>query len=125
MLTIPEIESLIASGEGYNVEFKVSLPYVATKLPPAIFKTEGMFSIVISKKTRVETRVETREETREEIIKNMQLNPKITTSELAELIGITPKGVEYQIRNLKKEKIIKRVGANKGGSWLVIKGNKK
>jgi len=47
------------------------------------------------------------------------VNPLITTSEIAEKAGVTPKGVEWNIGKLKKEGLIKRVGPDKGGHWEV------
>jgi len=43
------------------------------------------------------------------------------TPEMAEIVGISPKGVEWQIAKLKKEDRIKRIGPDKGGYWEVIK----
>ena len=62
-----------------------------------------------------------REKTREKILRLIRENPEITTSELAEKSGVTPKGVEWNIGKLKKEGFIKRVGPDKGGHWEVIK----
>ena len=46
-------------------------------------------------------------------------NTLITTSEIAEKVGVTPKGVEWNIGKLKKEGLIKRVGPDKGGHWEI------
>ncbi len=62
----------------------------------------------------------TREKTREKIINLINEDATITTQELAEILNITPKGVEWQIGKLKKEGILKRVGARKGGYWEVL-----
>ncbi|MBU4562855.1 winged helix-turn-helix transcriptional regulator, partial [bacterium] len=48
-------------------------------------------------------------------------NPKITSAELAEILEITVKGVEWNIKKLKEEGIIKRIGPAKGGYWEIIK----
>jgi ATP-dependent DNA helicase RecG len=63
----------------------------------------------------------TREKTtREKIIQAIQQNNAITTSELAKVIGgISTKGIEYQLKKLKKDKIIIRIGPDKGGYWRV------
>jgi len=42
-------------------------------------------------------------------------------NELAEIVGISQKGVEWQISKLKKEGRIKRIGPDKGGHWEAIK----
>jgi ATP-dependent DNA helicase RecG len=64
--------------------------------------------------------VQTRGKTREKILRLIAKNPLITTTELAEAAGITPKGVEWQISQLKKDGVLKRVGPAKGGHWEVV-----
>jgi ATP-dependent DNA helicase RecG len=91
-------------------------------LPKPLYEeSSGAFVVTFQKevKTREKTRVETREKTREKIIRMMKENPEITTEELAELAGITSKGIEWQIRKLKEEKIIKRHGSTREGRWEV------
>jgi len=62
----------------------------------------------------------TREKTREKILALIAANPTISTNELAEEIGITLKGIEWQLRQLKQAGRLKRVGPRKGGRWEVI-----
>ena len=50
----------------------------------------------------------------------IEQNPKITTGEIAEKIGVTPKGIEWNIGKLKKEGLIKRIGPDKGGHWKIV-----
>jgi ATP-dependent DNA helicase RecG len=40
---------------------------------------------------------------------------------LAELLGLTIKGIEYHLTKLKKQGIIERIGPNKGGYWKINK----
>ena len=47
-------------------------------------------------------------------------NPSITTAELANRIGITTKGIEWQIGRLRKKGILERTGPAKGGHWKVV-----
>ena len=63
----------------------------------------------------------TREKTREKVIDLIKNNPKITTAELAEILEITVKGIEWNLVKLKEKGIIKRIGPAKGGYWEVIK----
>ena len=44
--------------------------------------------------------------------------------ELAGEIGITEKGVEWQMKKLQDERIIQRIGPAKGGYWKVIEEDK-
>ena len=58
--------------------------------------------------------------TMEKKISLIEQNSKVTTKELSTLIGITEKGVEWQLTQLKKNKLIIRVGSNNGGHWQVL-----
>ena len=73
-------------------------------------------------KTREKSK-ETREKTREKIVKAIGQNPSITTTDLSEILGITVKGVEWQLKQLKSQGIIRRVGADRGGYWEVVSDN--
>jgi ATP-dependent DNA helicase RecG len=46
--------------------------------------------------------------------------PEITSSELAAELGITGKGVEWQLSRLRTSGRIRRVGPDKGGHWEVV-----
>lgn len=59
--------------------------------------------------------------TREKIVQIIINNPNVTTSELAEQLELTTKGIEWQLKQLKEQNIIRRVGADKGGYWEVVK----
>ena len=48
------------------------------------------------------------------------MNNTITTSDLASEIGITEKGIAYHIDKLKSDKILIRVGPDKGGHWEIL-----
>ena len=48
---------------------------------------------------------------------NLTENPKISAKKLSLLVGISSRKIEENIRKLKEEKIIERVGANRGGYW--------
>jgi predicted HTH transcriptional regulator len=63
----------------------------------------------------------TREKTREKILNLIYSNSYITTIEIAEIVGITIKGVEYHLSKLKKEDCLERIGPDKGGYWKIKK----
>ncbi len=63
----------------------------------------------------------TREKTREKILGLIKRYPNITTSELAEQTALSVKGIDWNIRILKKQGLIKRIGPDKGGHWEVVK----
>ena len=55
-----------------------------------------------------------------EILRLIRDNPQISAPERAKALGITVKGVEWQIRNLKASGLLKHTGPTKGGRWEVI-----
>lgn len=62
----------------------------------------------------------TREKTREKILRVLAASPEISMVGLTEQPGISAKWVEWQIREMKKAGILKRIGPDKGGQWKVI-----
>ena len=63
----------------------------------------------------------TQETTQEKIIDLIKEKPNITQAQIAKVLGITRDGVSYNIKKLKENKIIERIGATKKGSWKIIK----
>ena len=72
--------------------------------------------------TSEKTRGNTREKTREKIIRSLKANPEITMERLAEIVGISSKGVEWQINKLKEDGVVRRIGPAKGGHWEIVTG---
>jgi ATP-dependent DNA helicase RecG len=64
---------------------------------------------------------ESAEKTRVKILSVLKATSYITINDLAEIVGISQKGIEWQITKLKKEGKIKRIGPAKDGHWEVIK----
>lgn len=58
--------------------------------------------------------------TREKVLRLIAEAPSITTAELAQRIGITAKGIEWQLGKLKANGQIRRVGPAKGGHWGIV-----
>ena len=57
--------------------------------------------------------------TKEKILIIMREIPEISAKGIAEMIKITPRGVEKNISEMKTAGLIKRVGPPKGGYWVV------
>ena len=62
-------------------------------------------------KIRVKTRVK--------IIELIKENPSITIPEIASETGLTVKGIEWNLKKLKEDGKLKRIGPDKGGYWAV------
>ena len=54
------------------------------------------------------------------ILTYLKKNPNSTIKELAQLLGISSRGVEKQIATLKKEERLRRVGSTRKGHWEVL-----
>ena len=54
------------------------------------------------------------------VVVAMRENPKITREELATQLNVTLRGIEWQVAKLQKDKVIRRVGGRKFGSWEVL-----
>ncbi|KKQ06964.1 MAG: hypothetical protein US16_C0005G0022 [Candidatus Moranbacteria bacterium GW2011_GWE2_36_40] len=61
------------------------------------------------------------EKSSEKILNLMRKRAKISAKEVAEKLGISSRAVEKQIAKLREEKLIKRIGSDKGGYWEVVK----
>ena len=59
------------------------------------------------------------EKTTEKIIRILKERPYATAGQLAEELGLTIDGVDYNIRKLKKQGRIVRIGGDKGGHWEI------
>ena len=44
----------------------------------------------------------------------------MTAAALSRRLGMSVKGVEWQLKRLKSKGIIRRMGANRGGHWEII-----
>lgn len=93
---------------------------------PVIEADEHWFAITFKRKTALkgpekgmEKGSASREKTREKIFAIIMANTRITMNELAEKTGLSIKGIEKNMRLLKQENVLKRVGPDKGGHWEV------
>ena len=117
----PEFE---ASGE-----FVTRIRRAALAGQPVVFTGGAGFGVDTGEKTREETdtpgektegtREIAREKTREKILALFVADPAITTTRMAEEIGISRKGIEWQIRRLKSAGRLEHIGPDKGGRWRV------
>lgn len=62
------------------------------------------------------------EKTVEKIFALIKADPQITQKQIMDKTGLTRRGVEWNLKKLKDEGHIKRVGPDKGGRWEVAAG---
>jgi ATP-dependent DNA helicase RecG len=61
-----------------------------------------------------------REKTRDKILGLIRADAGISMEAMALSLGLTRKGVEWQVRKLKQSGLLRRVGADKGGHWEIL-----
>jgi ATP-dependent DNA helicase RecG len=61
------------------------------------------------------------EKTVEKIFSLIKTNPQITQKEIMEKTELTRRGIEWNLKKLRNQGRIRRVGPDKGGHWEVIK----
>lgn len=59
-------------------------------------------------------------DTTQKILEAMKADPSVSRNRLAEICGITPDGIKWQLKKLQNKGIIRRVGPDKGGHWEII-----
>ena len=59
-----------------------------------------------------------------EILKNIENSPNIAINKLSEILGLKYETTRWNVRNLQKKGVIRRVGSNRGGYWEIIQNNK-
>ena len=94
---------------------------------PEILETAANVTVVLrngktgadNPKTTENTTQKTTEKTTEKIVRILKGRPYATAGQLAEELGLTVDGVDYNIRKLKKQGRIIRIGGDKGGHWEI------
>ncbi len=94
----------------------------AVKLPEPQFRTEGMFTLTLSRPEKSSGKSSGKSSSagaREKIIILIKEEPSLTREELANTLGITIKGIDYHLSKMQKEGILKREGSRKTGTWVL------
>ncbi|MDR2692156.1 MAG: DUF4062 domain-containing protein [Dysgonamonadaceae bacterium] len=79
----------------------------------------------INKEKVSENSEKTVEKTVEKILKLIKENPAVTQSELIKITGLSRRGIEWNIAQLKAKGMIAREGPDKGGCWKINNKAKK
>ena len=70
--------------------------------------------------TSTEKNNESTQKSTQKILELIAENPKVTTQEMADSIGIIRRSVAKHIKKLQEQGIIRRVGPDKGGHWEIV-----
>ena len=77
-------------------------------------------NLLDNREMKIKSNVESKEKSKEKIMRFISENPQITTNQLVELANLSIAGVEKNLRQLKEQNLIRRVGPDKGGHWEVL-----
>lgn len=97
------------------------LPQISEDFQNELTSVKLLYKLDISSNIPAQkTRVKTRVKTREKILELIGSNPNITNQELADELELTVKGIEWQIKKLKENGNLVRIGSARSGYWEVI-----
>jgi len=74
-----------------------------------------MFTIVFKKRSIKKTT----QKTSEKILSLLKEKPDLTISQMAEIIDVTGRSIERNVKILKDKGKLKRIGSDRGGYWEV------
>ena len=83
-----------------------------------------MINDPIDETAKMSTQETTQETTQEKILNLIKNNPEITQTQMAEVLGLTRDGISYNIKQLKENNVIDRIGSTKNGKWIIKKERK-
>ena len=89
---------------------KITVPKVAEKVN--VNATE--------KVNATENVIDASQKTSQKIIDLIKEDPYISTSKMAEIIGVDRRNIARNIKKLQEQGVVRRVGPDKGGFWEVI-----
>lgn len=72
-----------------------------------------------SPETLQKTLQETLQKRDAEIVRMMKENPEVTTSQMAEVLGVSRQTIATRVKVLQAQGIVRRIGPDKGGHWEV------
>lgn len=120
---ISKTEFLTGDIEKYGTGFKRLREWFLEypELALDIFDLDGMIQVTVSSKKKVGEKVgEKLTKNQVEIINQIRKNNNISAKELSLLVGISDRKIEENIAKLKEKNMLKRVGAARGGYWMII-----
>ena len=96
---------------------KITVPKVAEKVA---VNDERVNVNVTEKVNATENVTDASQKTSQKIIDLIKEDPYISTSKMAEIIGVDRRNIARNIKKLQEQGAVRRVGPDKGGFWEVI-----
>lgn len=100
---------------------KITVPKVAEK----VAVNDERVNVNVTEKVNATENVtdasqKTSQKTSQKIIDLIKEDPYISTSKMAEIIGVDRRNIARNIKKLQEQGVVRRVGPDKGGFWEVI-----
>ena len=115
------IHTLISNGERATLECKKA----QRNIPNSIWETYSAFAntyggtiLLGIEENRQEQ--ESSVQSSVQIIEIIKNSPTITAREISKTLDLSCRNVEKQIKKLREQGILRRIGPNKGGHWEVV-----
>ena len=96
---------------------KITVPKVSEKVN---VNDERVIVNVTEKVNATENVIDASQKTSQKIIDLIKEDSYISTSKMAEIIGIDRRNIARNIKKLQEQGAVRRVGPDKGGFWEVI-----
>ncbi len=93
--------------------------YFLIRLPVHPRAERGETPVKTPVKTSEKASEKTSEKTSEKILTEICRNRDVTIAELSQLVGVTTRSVERNLKKLQKSGLLERIGPAKGGHWVV------
>ena len=93
---------------------KITVPKVAEKV------TVNVTEKVNATENVIDVSQKTSQKTSQKIIDLIKEDPYISTSKMAEIIGVDRRNIARNIKKLQEQGVVRRVGPDKGGFWEII-----
>ena len=87
---------------------------------PVVENFCGGVRVTFQGKTTEKTTEKNVEKSVEKVWRLIKQDPYITTKQIADAVGLSIRGIEENIKKLKREGRIRRIGGDNGGHWEVI-----
>ena len=84
------------------------------------FVEESSDKVAINEESSEKSSEKSSAKSSEKIIELIKNDPNISAAAIAEQIGVSSRAVEKQLKKLRDENLIRRIGPDKGGRWEII-----
>lgn len=98
---------------------------VAEKVAEKVIVNDERVDVNVTEKVNAtENVIDASQKTSQKIIELIKEDPYISTSKMAEIIGVERRNIARNIKKPQEQGVVRRVGPDKGGFWECIRGRR-